>query len=48
VGRLHGREVGGLVMLIDFAIVTLAGIILGYVIRLVQEDIEERREDATN
>jgi hypothetical protein len=35
-------------MLIDFAIVTLAGIILGYVIRLVQEDIEERREDATN
>jgi hypothetical protein len=35
-------------MLIDFALFALAGMILGYVIRLVQEDIEERKEDATN
>jgi hypothetical protein len=35
-------------MLIDFALFALAGIIVGYVMRLVQEDLEERRENATN
>lgn len=48
VGRLPRREVGGLIMLIDFAIFALGGMIVGYVMRLVQEDLEERREDATN
>jgi hypothetical protein len=35
-------------MLIDFALFALAGMIVGYVMRLVQEDLEERRENATN
>ena len=35
-------------MLLDIAIFILAGTIIGYVMRLVQEDIEERQEDATN
>jgi hypothetical protein len=34
--------------MIDIAIFILAGVIVGYVIRLVQEDIEERHEDETN
>jgi hypothetical protein len=35
-------------MLIDFALFALAGMIVGYVMRLIQEHLEERREDATN
>jgi hypothetical protein len=35
-------------MVIDFALFALGGMLVGYVMRLVQEDIEERQEDATN
>ena len=31
-------------MILDFAIFALAGVIIGYVVRLVQEDLEDRRE----
>jgi len=34
--------------MIDFTLFALAGMIVGYVVRLVQEELEERREDATN
>jgi hypothetical protein len=34
--------------MIDVAIFILTGVIVGYVLRLVQEDISERREDETN
>ena len=44
-GRLHGREVGGLIMMIDFAIFALAGMIVGYVMRLIQEEREENEID---
>lgn len=33
-------------MFLDFAIFALAGILVGYVMRLAQEAIEERQEDA--
>jgi hypothetical protein len=34
--------------MIDVAIFILTGVIVGYVLRLVQEDISERREGETN
>ena len=34
--------------MIDIAIFILVGMIAGYVMRLAQEDIEERREDEAN
>jgi hypothetical protein len=34
--------------MIDVAIFILTGVIVGYVLRLAQEDISERREDETN
>jgi hypothetical protein len=34
--------------MLDVAIFILAGVIVGYVLRLAQEDISERREDETN
>jgi hypothetical protein len=35
-------------MLIDFALFALGGMLVGYVMRLVHEDLEERQESATN
>jgi hypothetical protein len=42
-GSLHGRDLGGIIML-DAMIFILAGVIVGYVIRLAQEMKEDANE----